>query len=431
MAVPAQGRREITVVEGGHIPRSGGEALRQFVDITERVWNLTHGGEMGSFWPSVGRLAVKAQTEWKAVRRKGIEDRAAWWKRYLLDNEGGGFDLLELAPEYTELMDLTARRCLEGGAAHVLELGAGTGNLARRLLEGGARVTASDIVPEALDALRRKCEAHSGRLETRVLDLEGTPLVALRRFVAGDLVDPHALSERVPGVSRPLLDEILQHQGEDLVAVLRGFEVGRDGLLRRWRLSPKARALLVDLHLAAKVASGRVPAAEARPRLLALPPEVLSPGGLEQASGSVDVVALSLVLSYLSEPDDLLFEIYRVLKPGGRLVLSSLVRDAESSRLFLGIVSRLESCPDEDLPHWLRSRDGVDRSAHRQQLIDATRRFANQGGELLRLEEEGLFKFYDGPELELRVARRGFVDIRVETSFGNPPQAVNLTCRKP
>lgn len=431
MSVPAPGRREITVVEGGHIPRTGGEALRQFVDITERVWALTHGGELGTFWPSVGRLAVKSEAEWKSVRRKGIEDRAAWWKRYLLDNEGGGFDLLELAPEYTELMDLTTRRCLEGGAQTVLELGAGTGNLTRRLLESGVRVRASDIVPEAIEALRAKCAAHGDRLEARVLDLEGRPLIALRRFGAGDLLNPHSLSDRIPGVARPLLDEILQHQGEDLVATLRGFEVDFEGLVRRWRLSPKAKALLTDLHLAAKVATGRVPAAQARTKLAALSPEVLDAGGLDEAANSVDAVAMSLVLSYLAEPDDLLFEIYRVLKPGGRLVLSSLVRDAESSRLFLGIVARLETCPDEELPHWVHSKSDLDRGARRRQLIDATRRFADQGGELLRLEEEGLFKFYDGPELAQRVARRGFVDIRVEASFGTPPQAVIVTCRKP
>jgi ubiquinone/menaquinone biosynthesis C-methylase UbiE len=159
--------------------------------------------------------------------------------------------------------------------------------------------------------------------------------------------------------------------------------------------------------------------------------EVLDAGGLDEAANSVDAVAMSLVLSYLAEPDDLLFEIYRVLKPGGRLVLSSLVRDAESSRLFLGIVARLETCPDEELPHWVHSKSDLDRGARRRQLIDATRRFADQGGELLRLEEEGLFKFYDGPELAQRVARRGFVDIRVEASFGTPPQAVIVTCRKP
>lgn len=431
MAVPAPGRREITVVEGGHIPRTGGEAIRQFVDITERVWALTHGGEIGGFWPSVGRLAVKSESEWKAVRRKGIQDRAEWWKRYLLDNEGGGFDLLELAPEYTELMNLTAERCAAEGVKTVLELGAGTGNLTRRLLERGLRVMASDIVPEAVEVLRAKCRGYEDRLETRVLDLEGRPLVALRRFGAGDLLDPHTLSERVPGVARPTLEEILQHQGEDLIAILRGFEVDFEGLTRRWRLTSKARALLGDLHLAARVASGRLTRAEAVAKLGALSPEVLEPAGLDQPSGSVDAVAMSLVLSYLAEPDDLLFEIHRVLKPGGRLVLSSLVRDAESSRLFLGIVARLETCSDDELPHWVGAREGVDRDAHRRQLISATRRFADQGGELLRLEEEGLFKFFDGPELALRVARRGFVDIQVDSSFGNPPQAVIVTCRKP
>ena len=48
-----------------------------------------------------------------------------------------------------------------------------------------------------------------------------------------------------------------------------------------------------------------------------------------------------------------------------------------------------------------------------------------------RIEEEGLFRFYDAPALSDLVTRRGFVDPRIDMAFGHPPQAVVITCQKP
>jgi hypothetical protein len=59
------------------------------------------------------------------------------------------------------------------------------------------------------------------------------------------------------------------------------------------------------------------------------------------------------------------------------------------------------------------------------------RQFADHAAELVRLEEEGLFRFYDSDRLLDLVARRGFVDGRVERAWGRPPQAAVVTCRKP
>jgi hypothetical protein len=66
----------------------------------------------------------------------------------------------------------------------------------------------------------------------------------------------------------------------------------------------------------------------------------------------------------------------------------------------------------------------------RRELLDSARHFVDHAAELFRLEEEGLFRFYDAARLVDLVQRRGFVDARVERSFGSPPQAVVVTCRK-
>ena len=63
-----------------------------------------------------------------------------------------------------------------GAAPRVLDLGCGTGNVTRHLLELGARVVAADVSPEFLTMIRRRHGA-AGRVET--LELNGRDLSSL------------------------------------------------------------------------------------------------------------------------------------------------------------------------------------------------------------------------------------------------------------
>lgn len=419
MEEPAPGAREYVEVESGHLPRRGDVAIAQFVQITQRVWQHVHGGQLKPFTPALGRLAAAAEAEWADVRREPIRDRSGWWRDYLLDADGPGFDVLEYDPEYTRLMDLQADLLAPEGAT-VLELGAGTGNLSRRILgRGVARLVSTDLVPEALDVVRRKLDGDP-RASTQVVDLEGTPLLAMRRWLSGDLPSARQLAERIPAVSRPALEQLIGLGSEDIHAALLGRDVDVDALVATHRLGANAAHLLTDLHALARVARAPRAAAPA-PTLRVLPASVLdSPGGLPFADGTFDAVGMSLVLSYLTHPDDILFEAARVLKPGGRLVLSSMLTDSESSKLYLDMLDRVEAMPDDALPA------GVPR----HKLLDSVRKFVDHAGELFRLEEEGLFRFYDGQSLGDLVRRRGFTDVEELTAFGHPPQAVIITCRR-
>ena len=431
MRMPAIGAREIIDVDGGHVPRTGDEAIAQFIRVTQRIWKHVHSSAMPAFTPSIGRLAVKAEGEWKKIRKEQY-DRTDWWRNYLLDDQGVGFDILEYQPEYVELIELTARRTLEGlelGGGQrpvVMELGAGTGNLARRLVQTGVRVIATDLVAEALAAFRAKIAASDDQLETAVVDLEGSPWLAMKRFCRGDLPGAMALAERLPGVQKGMLNTLLEHDGDDLHGLLVGHDIDLAAFTARARLQPLPARLLADLNLFARVVRGRVSPEAARSALSYLPPSLLDGNrGLSQADASVDAVALSLVLSYLSNPEDAVSEAWRVLRPGGRLVVTSLVPDSDSSRMYLDLVNRLENLPEGQLPV------GKDPAEARAFLANAARRFVDHAAELYRLEEEGQFRFYTGPDLASLVVRRGFVDARIDASFGSPPQAVVVSCRKP
>jgi len=136
--------------------------------------------------------------------------------------------------------------------------------------------------------------------------------------------------------------------------------------------------------------------------------------GVPLRDGSVDAVLAGLLISYLPEPLQLLGEAHRILKPGGRIVISSLRRDADMSRLYRdGVVELREGRAREALG--ARSAEKIDELA---------RAYLNQASRLLDFEEEGTFRFWDPAELVDLVKSAGFSGVASQRSLGTPPQAV-------
>jgi ubiquinone/menaquinone biosynthesis C-methylase UbiE len=148
--------------------------------------------------------------------------------------------------------------------------------------------------------------------------------------------------------------------------------------------------------------------------------EVGSTITLPIASCSASAVLGSLVLSYVEDPESLLREIRRVLVPGGRVVISSLRRDADISRIYVEGLAELP--PDRVREHF--GDDGEGRFAELQ------RRFLNDAARLLNLEEEGRFTFWDADELATVAENAGLEVLKSEMAFGDPPQAVVVTAKR-
>lgn len=139
------------------------------------------------------------------------------------------------------------------------------------------------------------------------------------------------------------------------------------------------------------------------------------------ADASVDGVVASLLLSYLSAPACLLDELRRVIRPGGCLVASTMRRDADISKLYVEGVAELP-------PDRVRAYFG----AHSDAEVEVFQRhFLNNAARLLRLEEEGRFRFWDADEFEGLFRAAGFEDIEIRSSFGVPAQAHVLRARSP
>lgn len=134
------------------------------------------------------------------------------------------------------------------------------------------------------------------------------------------------------------------------------------------------------------------------------------------STGSCDAVLASLLLSYIRDPLALLKEARRVLRPGGRVVVSSLRLDADISKIYREGISEL--------------RDGLAERLFSGRLVGglagAVRNFLNDAAKLLDLEEQGVFRFWDSSELAQMARQAGFESIAVEPALGSPPQAIVL-----
>jgi ubiquinone/menaquinone biosynthesis C-methylase UbiE/dienelactone hydrolase len=419
MAVAGAADREVLQMPGGHTPQNSEAALEEFRAITELAWARLYDLRVGARAPGMGWVAALSEQEWARVRREPLPSPTAWWRDYLLGDEGPGFDVLTLSEAYTDFIELQAE-LLEVGGQRALDLGTGTGNLAQALAaRGPSELQCIDLVPEALERARTKLDASVTLLQ---LDLEGSPRVAMKRWVAGDLHALTELSRRLPGLHIQQARRIAEKARPELQAMLRGRDADLASCLKASALPPSDGPLLSDLQLLSRVALGRVPAEEARSSLKRLPPEVLSGSpGLPFPDGHFDRVSLSLVLSYLDHPRDVLFEARRVLRPGGLLLASSMTLDADSSKLFTDLIGFLESAPQDQLP------PGSDR----QTLLKTARGFLDHASELFRCVEEGLFRFYRPSDIRALLQVAGFEDVRLREAFGEPHQAVIAVARKP
>lgn len=125
-------------------------------------------------------------------------------------------------------------------------------------------------------------------------------------------------------------------------------------------------------------------------------------GLVDFAPGTFDKICCSLLISYLSRPNELLRELHRVLKPGGRIVVTSMKPFADLSDLYRRYV---EKHSDE-------------------KEIEAARDLLRAAGKIKVKEEQGYFTFFSAEELVEAMLAVGFRNASGQMGFGNQASVV-------
>lgn len=125
------------------------------------------------------------------------------------------------------------------------------------------------------------------------------------------------------------------------------------------------------------------------------------------ADDSFDRILSNLVLGYVKTPDAAMKELYRVLAPGGRMVISNLKPDGD----FSGIYQRLVT----------HAQDVQEREQARELL--------NNYGKIRQAEKEGQFRFYTREQWGHILDALGQQEAQIYPTFAN--QAYLIVIEKP
>jgi SAM-dependent methyltransferase len=251
------------------------------------------------------------------------------------------------------------------------------------------------------------------------------------------------LRNRVEGLSTEILERLEQNADPGLRGLLAGEPLTAEIRTRLERdLGAEESAVVLDFNRAARFLSRRLrhgdllicngsdpdaPVEESRYASLVcsdLHLDRLRFGScgldlqLRFADASFDKLIASLFISYLPNPDDLLSEFFRILRPGGLLLVSSMKPDSDVSEIFTSYVNQVQ-CRDPQT------------SGDRDRDLNAARNMLNEASTIFQLEEDGFFCFYTAEELKQLVESVGFEVRNSVSAMGNPPQAVIVTAQKP
>jgi ubiquinone/menaquinone biosynthesis C-methylase UbiE len=457
MSVDAAGSRELLEIPAGHNLRTSNDAIQTFKLIAGFIYEKLHGVRIVPPDPCREEMMRLLTAEREQLQVRPAGPLSDYWRDYLVGGESskGGYDFYRNIEEFTTFLRSEVQGLALDGREVVADLGCGTGLFLEVLLDalahGGKRhaeleIVAVDLVREALDKARVKCDrliaASPALKDLRIryvqANLEPSRLTPVAEFIRSDSRAFELLRGRIAGLSNATLDRLARCDSPEVEAFMRGAMPSRETLSRlRTVLDAGDLPAVLDFNRAARYLEHRIDDSDRNQRAVSngIPQEALRTGDLVFDAldfGDHDRslrfpfpdsyftrVVASLFISYIFNPQDAAAEFYRMLKPGGLLVISSMKPDSDISQMFTNFIRKLQrrECTEEE------ARNG-------EAGLNGALTMLNEAASLYELEEDGLFKFYTADELYNLLATAGFQRIEIQPGMGTPPQAYMALARK-
>ena len=438
---PGGGVREVFECATGHVLKTGAEAIELFKLVSESISKHLYRLDRPARDPDLARFARQSEAEWSRVRRMELGDAEEFWKEHLLGAPGDevGYDILLEHPEYPRFLARQVELLDPRPGEDIADFGCGTGNLALAMLDGTSpsSITYVDLVPAGVERTAEKIRAWFAARGMEapvcrgvVADLEVSRFAAVADFLNGRLHGIEGLVERVEGLTLAAARKVAARYGKEMHAILRGAP---EGAARVRELCPeldeREAEMVLELGRAARFLLGRTVAEDLRPDVALagsardLRFQHLRFGDatarlqLDLPDGAFHRIGCSLVVPYLYDPLATLREMHRLLRPGGTLVISSILPNFDPSKLY-----------SEGVEILAKQAEQGDAQAGRK--MEALRHYGDMVSRLIELEEDGRFRFLDRAALTALVSEAGFARVHAFHAFGSPPTAILVRAEK-
>jgi ubiquinone/menaquinone biosynthesis C-methylase UbiE len=465
MSVKAPAEREVIEIPTGHNLRCSDDAINTFKLISARLFEHLHKNSITPVAPNKQEMlriiSYERERVTSSVRTFRPED---YWKEYLIGQgtNSSGYDFYSRFEEFKKFLELEVDLIEPDPGDRIVDMGCGTGLFLESLLKrlcaqssdlSGTGIVAVDIVQEALEKARGKYDGLSQQypqlrflnMHFRTVNLEPNRLIPVYEFINNPNLDYDFLRNRIQGLRNVTIDFLITHSCDELTAFMRGKKIDSSvlGALDAGFLDGH-RSEIFDFNRAARFLLKRLestdigsigenrsidltsPSAYAGLSASDLHFETLSFGQskLELSnsfeSQSFTKIVASLLISYLFNPELALREFYAMLKPGGKILVSSMKPDSDISPMYTKFIGDV-----------IKGLGNQDDSGRKDQDLQAARAMLNEAASLFTLEEEGYFRFYSSDDLTDLLSAAGFENIHVHPSMGSPPQALIATGSRP
>jgi len=465
MSIKSPGFREIIEIPTAHNLRTSNDAISAFQLLSSVILRQLREKKISVVSPDKDELLDLLTRERERVTGDEQLDLNRYWKGYLVgENEGEeGYDFYSKLAEFHEFVHLEATLLDPRPGESIADMGCGTGLVSEAILlhlaEGhqdlnGTQFTAVDLIEEALDKASAKysklCESHSNLDDINdfwtAMNLEPNALAGIKNIVLKsneEMVSISDLLDRVKGLKSEMVDSIGAVSPLIISDILKGKEIN----LEMWAdiensLTSGDTLVLRDLNRGARFITGELYEEDLKPSRR-LGTGSLSPDRLKKIRSSdlflavlnfgdwdrdgrlpienekFDAICASLFLSYLYAPGEAVKEFFRMLKSGGRLVISTMKPDSDISGIFTKYIAEQSSLDAH-----------AAKEENREHNLREARSMLNEAAALLSLEEDGWFRFFKETELVEMMRDAGFTNIKIIESLGNPAQAIIVTGKK-